>query len=314
MKIIKKLIVIEGPTASGKTALGVALAKYWNTIVVSADSRQFYKETSIGTAKPSKEEQDGILHYFVDSHSIHEPLTSAQYEKQALKILEKEFEDHEVILMVGGSGLFIDALCHGLDDIPNDEKVKNQLIAEFDEKGLEPLLKELEKNDPVFFAKTDQQNPVRIIRALEVIRISGKPFSSFQAFNPKQRPFERIKFVIDLPRELLYERINLRVDRMLQNGLLQEVESLIPYQHLQALNTVGYSELFDYFDGKITLEEAIELIKRNSRRYAKRQLTWFRRDKNAVWISEVEKEKQLEMIISNVIDFPPPQSPSKGGS
>ncbi len=274
------------------------MAKKINTVVLSADSRQFYKETSIGTAKPSLEEQDGIKHHFIHSHSIHQPLTSAQFEKKALEILETEFQRYETIILVGGSGLFIDALCHGLDDVPHDENIKNQLNIEFESKGLAPLLVELEANDPLFYAKVDLKNPVRIIRALEVIRITNKPFSSFHAFQSKKRPFEFQKFVIDLPRELLYERINKRVEIMLENGLLKEVQELLEWQNLSALNTVGYSELFDYFNHKITLEEAIELIKRNSRRYAKRQLTWFRRDEKAIWIQDLTTENQLQNIIS----------------
>lgn len=276
------------------------MAKKINTIILSADSRQFYKETSIGTAKPSLEEQDGIKHHFIHSHSIHQPITSAQFEKEALAILETEFQLHETIILVGGSGLFIDALCHGLDDVPHDENIKNQLNIEFESQGLSPLLVELEAKDPLFYAKVDLKNPVRIIRALEVIRITNKPFSSFHAFQSKKRPFEFQKFVIDLPRELLYDRINKRVDVMMENGLFQEVQELIEWQNLPALNTVGYSELFDYFNNKITLDEAIELIKRNSRRYAKRQLTWFRRDEKAIWIQDLTTEKQLQEIISNL--------------
>lgn len=282
-------------------------------MIISADSRQFYKETSIGTAKPSVEEQDGIQHYFVDSHSIHEPVTSAQYEKEANQVLEKEFERHDIILMVGGSGLFIDAACHGLDDVPHDEAIKGELIAAFEAHGLEPLLEELEAKDPSFFHKADRQNPVRIIRALEVIRITGKPFSSFHAFRSKKRAYEIQKFVIDLPRETLYERINLRVDLMMKNGLLKEVKSLEKWKNLQALNTVGYSELFDYLDGRTTLEEAVELIKRNTRRYAKRQLTWFRRDENAIWIRETELGKQTGFVISQHILQPSPSVPLQRG-
>jgi tRNA dimethylallyltransferase len=278
--------------------LAISLAKKMNTVILSADSRQFYKETSIGTAKPSLEEQAGIKHYFIDSHSIHQPLTAAHFEKEALEILKTEFQQHETIILVGGSGLFIDALCHGLDDVPHDENIKNQLNTEFESQGLAPLLAELEAKDPIFCAKVDLKNPVRIIRALEVIRITNKTFSSFHTFQAKKRPFEFQKFVIDLPRELLYERINKRVDIMLKNGLLQEVQGLLAWQNLSALNTVGYSELFDYLNNKISFEEAIELIKRNSRRYAKRQLTWFRRDEKAVWIQELTKENQVQKIIS----------------
>lgn len=278
--------------------MAIALAKKINSVILSADSRQFYRETSIGTAKPSLQEQAGIQHYFINSHSIHQPVTSAQFEKEALSILEEEFQRHETIILVGGSGLFIDALCHGLDDVPHDENIKNQLNIEFETQGLSPLLNELEAKDPLFFNKVDLKNPVRIIRALEVIRITDKPFSSFHAFQAKNRPFEFQKFIIDLPRERLYERINKRVDIMVENGLLQEVQDLIAWQNLSALNTVGYSELFDYFNHKISLEEAIELIKRNSRRYAKRQLTWFRRDEKAIWIQELTTENQLQKIIS----------------
>jgi tRNA dimethylallyltransferase len=279
--------------------LAISLAKKMNTVILSADSRQFYKETSIGTAKPSLEEQAGIKHYFIDSHSIHQPLTAAHFEKEALEILKTEFQQHETIILVGGSGLFIDALCHGLDDVPHDENIKNQLNTEFESQGLAPLLAELETKDPIFYAKVDLKNPMRIIRALEVIRITNKPFSSFHAFESKKRPFEFQKFVIDLPRELLYERINIRVDVMVENGLLQEVQDLLAWQNLSALNTVGYAELFDYFNHKISLEEAIELIKRNSRRYAKRQLTWFRRDEKAIWIQELTTENQVQKIISS---------------
>lgn len=280
--------------------MGIALAKHWNTVVISADSRQFYKETSIGTAKPSLDEQAGVNHYFVDSHSIHEPLTSAQFEKQALQVLENEFKNHEVIIMVGGSGLFIDALCYGLDDIPHNVDVKNQLNQAFEENGLGDLLLELKEKDPDYYHTTDLKNPVRIIRALEVIRISGKPYSSYQKFEAQVRDFEIVKFVIDLPRELLYQRINQRVDNMLEAGLLEEVKELVPFQHLQTLNTVGYSELFRFLNNEISIENAIELVKQNTRRYAKRQLTWFRRDQNNQWISKVEFETQLQFVINQV--------------
>lgn len=280
--------------------MGIALAKHWNTLVLSADSRQFYKETAIGTAKPSLEEQAGVKHYFVDSHSIHQPISSAQFEKQALSILADEFKNHDIILMVGGSGMFIDALCYGLDNIPHDENVKNELNQELEENGLESLLLELKEKDPSYFNTTDLKNPVRIIRALEVIRISGKTYSSFQMFKPQVRDFEIHKFVIDLPRKLLYDRINQRVENMLDAGLLEEVRELLPYRDLQTLNTVGYSELFRYFKQEIGLERAIELIKQNSRRYAKRQLTWFRRDPKNQWIAELELESQFQHVLNHV--------------
>lgn len=280
--------------------MGIALAKHWNTLVLSADSRQFYRETNIGTAKPSLEEQAGVKHYFVDSHSIHQPISSAQYEKQALEILQEEFNKHDVILMVGGSGMFIDALCYGLDNIPQDASVKDKLNRAFKENGLEPLLLELKEKDPDYYQVTDLKNPVRIIRALEVIRITGKTYSSYQTFKPHTRDFEIHKFVIDLPRELLYERINQRVDKMMDAGLLEEVNELIPDQGLQTLNTVGYSELFSFFKQEIKLERAIELIKQNSRRYAKRQLTWFRRDPNNQWIEGLDLESQFDYVLNHV--------------
>lgn len=280
--------------------MGIALAKHWNTLVLSADSRQFYRETNIGTAKPSLEEQAGVKHYFVDSHSIHQPISSAQYEKQALEILQEEFNKHDVILMVGGSGMFIDALCYGLDNIPQDASVKDKLNRAFKENGLEPLLLELKEKDPDYYQVTDLKNPVRIIRALEVIRITGKTYSSYQTFKPQTRDFEIHKFVIDLPRELLYERINQRVDKMMDAGLLEEVNELIPDQGLQTLNTVGYSELFSFFKQEIKLERAIELIKQNSRRYAKRQLTWFRRDPNNQWIEGLDLESQFDYVLNHV--------------
>ena len=280
--------------------MGVALATHWKTVVVSADSRQFYKEMCIGTAKPLEEEQKGIPHYFIDSHSIKNPLTAADYEKEASALLNRLFEEHDIVILVGGSGLFIDALCYGLDDVPMNEEIKQQLINEFQEKGLVPLCEELQEKDPEYYKIADVKNPVRVIRALEVIRTSGRAFSSFQQSERKNRNYSLYRFVIDLPRELLYERINKRVDSMMQNGLLQEASSLYEFKDLQVLNTVGYTELFDYVAGETGLEVATELIKRNTRRYAKRQLTWFRRDPDNVWISTVQTEEQLNQIINTV--------------
>lgn len=280
--------------------MGVALAAHWKTVVVSADSRQFYKEMCIGTAKPLEEEQKGIPHYFIDSHSIKNPLTAADYEKEASALLNRLFNEQDIVILVGGSGLFIDALCYGLDDVPMNEEIKQQLINEFQEKGLVPLCEELQEKDLEYYKIADVKNPVRVIRALEVIRTSGRTFSSFQQSERKNRNYSLYRFVIDLPRELLYERINKRVDSMMQNGLLQEASSLYEFKDLQVLNTVGYAELFDYVAGETGLEVATELIKRNTRRYAKRQLTWFRRDPDNVWISTVQTEEQLNQIINTV--------------
>lgn len=276
------------------------MAHHFSTVILSADSRQFYRELSIGTAKPSLEEQEGIPHYFIDSHSIHEELTAAQYEKEALSILEKEFQNHDIIILVGGSGMFIDALCFGLDAIPSSRELRNELSELVKESGLELLLKELQEKDPVFYKEIDRQNPVRVIRAIEAIRLSGKPFSEMRKDIKQERPFIVERFIIDHPREKLYERINLRVDFMIKNGLLEEVKSVFDQKDLNALRTVGYTELFAYLEGKIPLEEAIDLIKQNSRRYAKRQLTWFRKHEDAVWVPFDTTENMVKEILKHL--------------
>lgn len=283
-KTIKHLIVIEGPTASGKTGLSIALAKHYDTCILSSDSRQCYKELSIGTAKPTKNELEQVPHYFIDSYSVTEEFTSAQFETEALKVLEREFKAKDVIILTGGSGMFTDALCLGLDEIPSSPEHRLQIRKEYETSGLEPLLKELEINDPLYFTTVDKQNPMRIMRAIEVIRITGKTYSELRMATAKKRPFSIHRFVIDHPRENLYERINLRVDQMIEQGLPEEVKSVTQFRNLSALNTVGYKELFEFIDGSCSLEEAVESIKRNTRRYAKRQLTWFRRHPEAVWI------------------------------
>jgi tRNA dimethylallyltransferase len=305
MKNKKHLVVIQGPTASGKTALSIALAKKWQTVIFSADSRQFYKEMEIGTAKPSVSEQENIPHFFIDSHSIHEALTSASFEKEALQLLENEFKKQDVIILVGGSGMFIDALCYGLDNLPHDEEIRQKWNKLFEEKGLEYLQNELKEKDEIAFQTIDIQNPVRIIRALEVMDCSQSTYSELLSNVKKARPFEIHKFVIDLPREVLYNRINFRVDWMMQNHLLDEVKSLIAYKDLQVMKTVGYSELIDFFEGKSSLETAVELIKRNTRRYAKRQLTWFRRDENNTWLKSHSIENQIaeiEEILGTILE------------
>jgi tRNA dimethylallyltransferase len=296
---VRKLIVIQGPTASGKTKLAVQLAKALNTVVVSADSRQFYSEIQIGTAKPSAEEQEGVRHYFIDSHSIHSPVTSAQYEKEAILLLNELFNTVSYVILVGGSGMFIDALCNGINEIPKDDFIKEQLNSELQTKGLSYLLEELKIKDESYYKKVDKANPLRVLRALEVMRLAGTTLSSFLDKNLiVKRDFEILKFVIDLPREMLYERINLRVDQMIYNGLLEEVKSVFEYRSLQSLNTVGYKELFSYLNSEIEFKDAVELIKKNTRNYAKRQLTWFRKDKKAIWISSVEIEDQMHEITS----------------
>jgi tRNA dimethylallyltransferase len=298
----KLLLVIQGPTASGKTALAVELAKSLETIIFSADSRQFYKELSIGTAKPTFEERAGVRHYFIDSHSIHDKVTAASFVAEIKPLLSTEFEKQDVIVLVGGSGMYIDALCYGLDDLPVNEMIKNQLIETFQNQGLEPLLTELQLKDPDYFSKVDKQNSVRIIRALEVIRVSGNTFTSFlTSSKSNNNSFEIIKVTIDLERQVLYDRINSRVDLMVENGLEEEAKSIINFRDLQALQTVGYAEWFDFFDGKFTKSETIDRIKQNTRRYAKRQLTWFRRDKSAIWLNGKDLKSQL-IEIQNIIN------------
>lgn len=300
----KLLLVIQGPTASGKTALSISLAKKLNTVIFSADSRQFYKEITIGTAKPTLDEQSGVLHYFIDSHSIHDKVTAASFVSESLPLLNKAFEKFDIVILVGGSGMYIDALCYGLDDLPVNQMIKNDLILHHQTNGLESLLDELKNCDPEYYHKVDKNNAVRIIRALEVIRISGKTFTSFLSGSKgNNHAFDIKKFTIDLERDILYDRINKRVDLMVDNGLEQEVHSVIEYRYLQALQTVGYTEWFDFIDGKFDKKETIERIKQNTRRYAKRQLTWFRRDKSAIWLKGKLLEEQVQEIESYLISW-----------
>jgi tRNA dimethylallyltransferase len=294
------LIVIAGPTAIGKTAAAIQLAQHFNTVILSADSRQFYREMSIGTAKPTIEELSAAQHYFIDSHSITELFSVGDFEKQGLALLDELFKIHNTIIMVGGSGLYIKAICEGFDNIPvADEGVRERLNLELEEKGLAYLQEKLKIADPDYYDEVDINNPQRVIRALEVFESTGNSFSSYRIASTNTRPFNVIKIALNMSRELLYDRINQRVDIMMEQGLLDEVKSLIPYRHLNALNTVGYTELFDYLDGKITLDIAIEKIKQNTRRFAKRQLTWFRKDKDFHWV-EVN-ENLYENLVSYLL-------------
>lgn len=297
---MQQLIVIEGPTASGKTSLAVALAKALNTVVLSADSRQFYQELSIGTAKPSPEEMDGVPHYFIDSHPISSPVSAAQFEAEAMNLMEGELASHQKIILVGGSGLFIDALCVGLDPIPTDAAIQAALRKELEENGLEALLEELKEKDPEFYQQVDKQNPMRILRALEVIRLTDIPFTTWRKNELPRRPFEVTRFVINHPREILYNRINQRVDLMIETGLIEEVKSVSQYRNLTALQTVGYKEVFDYLDGTIDLPTCIEKIKQHTRNYAKRQLTWFKRHPEAIWL-DAKSTKELCNEILQII-------------
>lgn len=283
---LKTLIVILGPTASGKTALAIELAKKLKTEIISADSRQFFKEMAIGTAKPSAEELMQAKHHFINSHSITETVSVGDFERQGLAVIENIFKTHDTAIMVGGSGLYIKAICEGFDELPTASlEIRNKLNREFEEKGFTHLKEKLKDADPVYYGQVDLNNPQRLIRALEVFEHTGVPFSSYRKSTTNQRPFRSVKIGIDLPREILYQRINQRVDEMVKQGLLDEVKALLPYRHLNALNTVGYSELFDYFDNKTDLETAIAAIKQNTRRFAKRQMTWFRKDQQIRWIT-----------------------------
>jgi len=294
----KTLIVVAGATAIGKTAAAIQLAQHFNTVILSADSRQFYREMSIGTAKPTTEELAAATHYFIDSHSITESFTVADFEKQALELLDELFKTRDVVILVGGSGLYIKAVCEGFDDIPPaGPEIREKLNREFEEFGITNLQEKLKKADPEYYAQVDINNPQRVIRALEIFESTGKPFSSYRLSNINKRPFNIIKIGLDTPRDILYERINRRVDDMIQLGLVDEVKTLFPYRHLNALNTVGYSELFDYFDGKTDLNLAVDSIKQNTRRFAKRQLTWFRKDKQIHWF------EANDMLPGKVIAF-----------
>ncbi|WP_158824896.1 tRNA (adenosine(37)-N6)-dimethylallyltransferase MiaA [Mucilaginibacter lacusdianchii] len=281
---MKHLIVVAGPTAIGKTAAAIVLAQHYQTEIISADSRQFFREMSIGTAKPSPEELATVKHHFIDSHSVTEPFSVGDFERQGINLLEKLFTTHDIAVMAGGSGLYIKAICEGFDDLPQvDPAIRENLNTEFDQQGITYLQEKLKVVDPTYFEQVDQHNPQRLIRALEVFESTGLPYSSYRKGTQQQRPFNNIKIGLDMPREELYERINQRVDVMITQGLVDEVKSLLPYRHLNALNTVGYSEIFDYLDGKTDLNTAIAMIKQNTRRFAKRQLTWFRKDTDIKW-------------------------------
>lgn len=280
----KTLIVVAGPTAVGKTVAAIKLAQQFNTVVVSADSRQFFREMSIGTAKPDESELAAAKHYFINSHSISESFSVGDFEKQGLALLDELFKVHDKVILAGGSGLYIKAICEGFDDLPvADISIREKLNRQLEKEGITTLQKKLQQVDPDYYAQIDLNNPQRIIRALEVFETSGKPFSSFRNATVNKRPFDIIKLALDMPRERLYERINLRVDLMVKQGLVEEAKGLLSHRELNALNTVGYSELFDHFDGKTSLDEALLLIKQNTRRFAKRQLTWFRKDKDFIW-------------------------------
>ena len=294
---IKRLVVIVGPTGCGKTDLSIRLAEHYRAPIISTDSRQFYRGLPIGTAQPTADQLARAEHHFIASHALTDEVNCGSYEVMALERLEELFKAHSTVIAVGGSGLYVRALCEGMDDLPEaDEALRKELTRRIESEGLESLCEELQRLDPIYYAQVDRQNPARVQRALEVCLQTGMPYSSLRTGERRERPFEIIKIGVNLPREELYARIDRRVELMMEEGLEAEARAVIPYRELNALQTVGYKELFLYFDGEITKEEAVALIQRNSRRYAKRQMTWFRRDEEVVWFRPDEDEAIIKHI------------------
>ncbi|MCC7050850.1 MAG: tRNA (adenosine(37)-N6)-dimethylallyltransferase MiaA [Bacteroidia bacterium] len=300
--ISKYLVVIAGPTAIGKTNLSIQLARYFNTEIISADSRQFYKQMTIGTAKPTKQEQALIKHHLIDFLEIEQNLPAGKYEALVLSLLNELYKTKSLVILTGGSGLFIDAVLNGVDTLPEkDEELRNKLNQLYQQNGIVALQQLLLEKDFEYYHRIDLNNPHRLIRALEVCLLTGKPYSAQLTKENKKRSFIPVKIALNTDRELLYTRINQRVDTMMQQGLLEEVKQLINYSHCNALNPVGYKELFSYLNGASTLNEAVELIKKNTRNYAKRQLTWFRKDKEYAWF-EPNDEKNIIKVIEEKIN------------
>ncbi len=286
------LIVLAGPTAVGKTELSLQIAQHFRAEIISADSRQFFKEMNLGTAKPSPEELQKVKHHFINSHSITQEYNVGKYEQDVLAFLGAYFKEKSIALLVGGSGLYIKAICEGIDEMPAAmPQLREQLTNKWQTQGISVLQEELKQLDPQHYAQIDLQNPHRLIRALEVCLSTGKPYSSFRGKTNLTRPFEVHKIALERPREELYARIDARMDEMIKQGLRKEVEDLQVFKHLQALQTVGYSEIFDFLEGKYDWEETERLLKRNSRRYAKRQLTWFRKDTGFEWFHPIQSQE-----------------------
>lgn len=297
----KILWSIVGPTGIGKTALSIELAKNLKTEIISCDSRQFYKELKIGTAAPSSEELSLVTHHFIGNLSIAQDYSVGDFEKDALRKINELFNKYDQLIMVGGSGLYEKAVNEGLDNFPDiDSKVREDLMVDIQEKGLSYLQEELKKNDPEYYSQVDYNNPVRVMRALEIFRGTGKPYSSFRKNLVEKRNFTSVKIGLTASRDLIYDRINKRVDLMMEKGLLEEVISLQSYRHKNALQTVGYKELFNYLDGNSSLEFAVSEIKKNSRRYAKRQLTWYRRDESVNWFDYQSTQEIVDFVTEKI--------------
>ena len=294
----KTLILVTGPTAVGKTALCLNIAKRFDIPVINADSRQVYKELQIGTARPTEQQMQQVKHYFVGCLSLNDYYSASLFEQQVLKLLETLFLDSDYALMSGGSMMYIDAVCNGIDDIPTiDDKTRATMKCRLETEGLQKLCEELQRLDPEYYDIVDRQNPKRIVHALEICTMTGRTYTSFRKQERKRRPFRVIKIGLNRPREELYKRINTRVDQMMADGLLKEAEQMYKTRDLNALNTVGYKELFEYFDGRWPLEEAVERIKGNTRRYARKQLTWYKKDPDIKWFHPDQEQEIINYIL-----------------
>lgn len=301
---MKKLLVILGPTGVGKTNLSIDIAQHLNCPIISSDSRQIYKGMVIGTDAPSPIQLEKVTHYFIGTLSVDEYFSASQFEDETIKLLSELHQKHDCVIMSGGSMMYIDAVCKGIDEVPDiDPVLRKQLMELYQKEGLDPIRMQLKMRDPLFYDQVDLKNPKRVIHALEVCIMTGKPYSSFRTNTVKQRPFDIVKIGLTRPREELYQRINKRVDQMIEKGLVDEALKFYPHRHLNSLNTVGYKELFQYFDGNWTFEFAIDKIKQHSRNYARKQLSWFNRDKEIHWIDLSEENVNAKVEIIKRINF-----------
>jgi tRNA dimethylallyltransferase len=301
MKERKFLIILAGPTAVGKTPVSIDLAKHFGTEIISADSRQIFREMKIGTAVPSSGQLEAVRHHFIGSRSIQEYYNASMFEQDALALLTRLFVHHDQVVMTGGSGMYMDAVCSGIDDFPTvNAIIRENLRSDFQQKGIDWLRSRIIESDPAYYAQVDINNPKRLLKALEIITMTGRPYSSFLSKKKKERDFGIIPVGLNTDRTALYRNINRRVDSMVREGLVAEVKALLPYRHLNALNTVGYKEIFDHLDGKTTLEEAIDLIKSHSRQYARRQITWFRKNSDIRWFTPEETGEMISYIVERI--------------